>query len=169
MTLSEKAGVTSSVACKVASTLLRKHGIDTSISKTTTSSASENGALRLKTAPWWIPRERLDSIPRVVTQKEMDVHAISVLFPKEKRGLCSAILLQRLSSTLTFTTPSETAYRREGVAPAPQKKRISFSRGVRWAKVSAQCWATCGGLQPPFTESPSSRARRLRRCREAAR
>ena len=84
MTLSEKAGVTSSVACKVASTLLRKHGIDTSISKTTTSSASENGALRLKTAPWWIPRERLDSTPRVETQKEKDVHAISVLFPKEK-------------------------------------------------------------------------------------
>ena len=78
----------------------------------------------------------------------VDSAPITFLFPKEKRGLCSAFLFQRSRATLTLARASETAYRREGSTAAGPKKRSSFSRGVRWDKESPQCWSPCCGLQP---------------------
>ena len=132
MALSEKAGVTSSVARKVAATELRKHGIETRMSQTTMKrfSASRRGALRLGTSLSTTPQERLDSTSRVVPEKEKDVLGISVLFPEEKRGLCSAFLLQRSRATLTLATSSETASRREGSTAAPPKKELLLPRSA---------------------------------------
>ena len=125
--------------------------------------ACEEGAFRLRTSLSTTPQERLDSTSMVVREKEKDVHGNSVLFPEEKRGLCSAFLLQRSRATLTLTTSSETTYRREGSTAAPPKKKGALS--------PEECAGTRSlhSAGRPVSETSSSRARRLRRCRKDAR